>query len=248
MNKITIIVSLFIILTFTVIEAHAYLFDDYVLMEKNNNQLIYVYEVSVEKLEERGFAQKTADFAKECDTRFIEDNREDLSPKFTPDYPIISDCVISKHNDILCISIINSTDACIQEFVKPINLKDCKMIYKMFSVYYMQGLYESNLEMFPYFHDFSRYFCDLVPDYVNSGAYSGYDEWVRIFSDTQVFNFYDGNINTINIIFSGTNESSPPRHYGGLNFSSNDYDYELNIATWQKYFKSALVSENKIDQ
>ena len=233
---------------FTGIEAHAYLFDDYVLMQKNNNQLIYVYEYSAEKLEERGFAQKTADFAKECDTRFIEDNRDNLTPKFSADYPITSDCVLLKYDDTLCIFIINSTDTCIQEFVKPTNLKDCKMIYKMFSVYYMQGLYESNPEMFPYFHTFSRYFCDVVPDYVNSGTYYDHDEWVRIFSDTQIFNFYDGNLGTINLMLEGTNESSPPRHFGDLTFSSNDYDYNLGFTTWQKYFKTSLISENKIDQ
>ncbi len=190
MIKIVVFLFAFTILGFTGIEASAYLFDDYILMEKNNNQLIYVNEKSVDKLTDRGFAKKTADFAKECNTRFIEDTREDSTLKIGSDYHITSDCTISKNNNTLCVFIINSTDTCIHEFAKPTNLKDCRMIYKMNSVYYMQGNfphpdYPDNINnLFPYFHIFSNYFCDMIPDYVNSGNY--FDEWDIIFSDTKI--------------------------------------------------------------
>ena len=225
---------LFTVFCFTGTEAHAYLFDDYVLMEKNNNQLIYVYEVSAEKLEERGFAQKTADFAKECDTRVIDSNT------------IESDCVISRNNNVLCVNVINMSNSCMEEFEKPENHKDCRMIYKMFSIYRLMSLFEDRFLPLNDYQGFSYQHCDLTPSYVNSGNYFDFKEWETIITDHKIFIFHGGLSGIMKLYNTGGVDTFPPTLYGYGNFSSNEYGYEFDWSNWHKSIKINITSEIEI--
>ncbi len=61
----------------------------------------------------------------------------------------------------------------------------------------------------------------------------------------KIFNFYDGNPNTIFIRGIGINETNPPQLYGVVYFASDDYDYKFSYYTQHKYFSTSFISEQK---
>ncbi len=205
-----------LVMGFTSTEVYAYKFEDYSVMKKQNNQIIYVYDDSIKKLTERGFASNGVNLTKECSVKFIDLLNTD------------SNCSISRDGDVICIHIINSS-TCLLEFDIPTNPQDCMDLFKMSSVY---SLYTNGKkELINEFSHFSYRFCDFLPDYAKTNDYKNSDIWYLRLSDHRLIHFYDGIPDTLSLMDNGqvTNDVAPPSYWGEGRFFSDEYEYRFNF-------------------
>ena len=202
---------------FAINDAFAAYFESDVVMEKTHgDDLIFVSEKNTSKLVERGYAQHTIDFAKICDTRIIDMDTFDSNCHF-----------IQNDDGRLCTYLINSTDtSCLWEFDKPDTIKECKMLFRINSVYYFGVLYSDNLITNPgHFASFA-YLCGGMKTFYDIPD-QGYDTNLRVkMMDNYKFIFLDGIPQSMTFGWAGGNDSYPPQFPGGGEFQSDKYHYE----------------------
>ncbi len=212
----------FLVMGFTSAEVYAYKFEDYSVMKKQNNHIIYVYDDSIKKLTERGFATDGVNLAKECSTEFI-----DL-------LDINSDCAISRNGDVLCVYVINSSKPCLLEFNISTDPQDCMDLFKMLSIYNLKTPARKSFGSIIEFNHFSFRYCDFIPNYAKNDDRSNADIWYLKLADSKLIHFYDGIPDTLSLIDKGQIpiDIAPPRYWGDGRFFSDEYEYRFNFDVW----------------
>ena len=236
-----------LVMGFTSTEVYAYPFEDYSVMKKQNNQLIYVYDDSIKKLTERGFATDGTNLTKECNTKIIDLLNMDSNCAISRDGHIecgqdnprsstaLFDCTILEAGDVLCVHVIDSPKPCLLEFDIPPDPQNCRDLFKMFSIYNLKTpALREGFSSLGEFEDFSFLYCDFIPTYAKLDYHGNADDWHLKLADHKLFHFYDGIPNTISIIDNGVvpNDVEPPSYWGHGRFFSDEYEYRFDFEVW----------------